>query len=117
MSIALHQSMPESAYKLLSLTRPFHRWKMPPSSALRFVVCKYTPNVGELEFDGSNITLRVSQTRNGQLSSLLITVAHEMLHLRLLKMGLANWEQHDTKAWKRGVNLICSAHGWDSKCF
>ena len=105
-----------ACYDLLRGTRPFSRWRLPEASALKFRVYRSKAERGELEKSGDVLTIGVSERSNGHLYSLLETLAHEMVHLRLIVLGVKSWDAHGAH-FDRLAQQVCLAHGFDPKAF
>jgi hypothetical protein len=108
MTFHLTPEVLRSTYDLLVLTRPFRGWKMPSSSEVIFRVLKTEQMSGDWSLDkkGRHV-IRVSKARHHTLHNVIMTVAHEMCHMK-----------DDTKAhhgWKfrRLAASVCRHHGFD----
>lgn len=102
-----------AAYELLRTTRPFLGWKLPDCGEIEFSVIKANTHYGDC--DGE--TIRVSRAKHGQLSTLLQTVAHEMIHLyQMHNRKAAPNGGHNADFHKRAAR-VCRVHGWDAKTF
>jgi SprT-like family len=58
--------------------------------------------------------IRVSEAKNGHTETLLATLSHEMLHLRLDLIG--DRSNHGVR-FRRMAAQVCRAHGFDLKAF
>jgi len=58
--------------------------------------------------------IRVSEARNGHVSTLMATMAHEMCHLRQEQTGDRG---HHTAAFRKMAARVCRSHGFDLKAF
>jgi len=103
-------------YDLLRATKPFHRWGLPSRDAIRFRTYRSKAERGTLERDGEQVVLSVSELSNGHLYSVIETIAHEMVHLRLLRLGVKSWERHGAR-FDHLAKAVCAAHGFDPKAF
>ncbi len=115
-TLHLNPGMIGTVYDVLRGTKPFHRWGLPEAEALTFRVYRSRAERGALERVGEKIILGVSEHSNGHLYSLIETVAHEMVHLRLLSLGMKNWERHGVR-FEHLAKAVCAAHGFDPKAF
>lgn len=104
------------AYDLLRGTKPFNRWRLPAGDCLRFRVYRSKSERGELERVGDRITIGISEQSNGHLYSLFETLAHEMVHLRLIGLGVKSWDSHGAQ-FERLARRVCIAHGFDPQGF
>jgi hypothetical protein len=107
-------AMLEAGYELLLTTLPFRRWKMPAVDEIHF----YAKTIdkpgthgtqGQYWFDGKSHHLQVNPARHFTLASMLMTLAHEMVHLRVgeLDRGAHGAEFH------RLADQVCRHHGFD----
>jgi len=109
--IVLTEAVLASAYDLLRATAPFHRWKMPPASDIKFKVLK-TKNY---DADCNGEVIRVSTGRHSSLAALLPTMAHEMVHLHQMSRGTFKPKSPHDSEFKRLLALVCKHHGFDAK--
>lgn len=58
----------------------------------------------------------VSARKHKHMASWLMTLAHEMVHLRLHIDRVPSWDGHGVE-FRRHAERICSAFGWDSEVF
>lgn len=104
-----------AGYELLRASPPFCRWNLPKSDAVRFRVLRTRTKFGDycpIPVD----TFRVSAGTVSQLEGMLIVLAHEIVHLRLKRMGAKNWDKHGEEFLKLSA-AVCKVHGWDVKGF
>lgn len=115
MTLRLTPEILESAYELLRQTQPFKGWKLPPADEVEFHVIR-DPNIfADCEMGAGDVPIiRVSERKNGHLSTLLATVAHEICHVRQFQQGDSG--NHNAMFWKL-ARRVCAVHGWDIKSF
>ena len=113
MSILITKATLIAAYDLLRTTAPFVGWKLPDSDAIDFAVIRDRTNYGDC--DGEKI--RVSSGRHGHLSTLLATVAHEMIHLHQMCCKLETPNTEHNADFRRRAARVCRLHGFDPKVF
>lgn len=101
-----------AAYEFLRQCPPFNQWGLPPAEALRFGTFKsrdsqadYTPKQGRI---------RVSRNRVATADRLLVTVAHEMVHLTQELMG--SRDTHNAMFYALAAD-VCEQLGFDPKEF
>lgn len=102
----------EAAYELLRTTAPFKRWKLPDPDTLEFRAVAIANNdQGELwhRADGS-FCLTVSPARHKTLHAAIMTLAHEMVHLR--EVALKSRGNHGT-VFNKLADSVCKHHGFD----
>jgi hypothetical protein len=104
------------AYELLRGTKPFYRWGLPEAEGLCFRVYRSKTERGEIEREGDRITIGISEQSNGHLYSVFETLAHEMVHLRLMVLGIKSWDCHGGH-FERLAQQVCAVHGFDPKSF
>jgi len=105
-----------ASYELLRSTKPFNRWHLPQAQNIRFRVYRSKAERGQLEREGERLIIGVSEHSNGHLYSLLETLAHEMVHLRMILLGMRSWNAHGVH-FERLARQVCAAHGFDLKAF
>ncbi len=115
MPIPLTKETLACGYDYLCSTPPFNRWKMPPSSEIKFSVVKHKDRMADYQMVGGVHHIRVSSrwigTRHEQTLS---TIAHEMVHLKMEKDGMR--ASHGQK-FQRLADRICKIHEFDRKTF
>jgi hypothetical protein len=113
MTLLITQATLIAAYDLLRTTSPFVGWKLPDAHAIDFAVIRDRTNYGDC--DGE--TIRVSSGRHGHLSTLLATVAHEMIHLHQMRYKLETPNTEHNADFRRRAARVCRLHGFDPKVF
>ncbi len=102
-----------AAYELLRASTPFRTLKLPPAFEVTFKLTRDRTKAGECDFDEAGI-ISVSAHYHGHLHSLLMTVAHEMVHLyQFIKLGKADHGEQ----FRKLADRVCRAHGFDPKLF
>jgi len=102
--------MCRAAYELLRASPPFSHWRLPRAEEIEFLV-KRIPEYGLFETPDRII---ISGTKNGRLSTLLETMAHEMAHLKLVHVDQDYTHRHPK--FRKLIADICDRHGFDPKC-
>ena len=102
----------EQIYELLRVTPPFKRWKLPEPDTLEFRTIKLPDdNHGEMwKRANGSLCLTVNPLRHKTLASATMTLAHEMVHLRL--EAFKSREDHGPRFHKL-ADQVCRAHGFD----
>ena len=110
-------AMIEGAYELLRTTPPFRGWKLPHADDVTFVVLRKRRPFADTHFDRKKgFMVRVSHTAHTQLSTLLATVAHEMIHIRQGQLG--QWHGPDHGAlFNKLADQVCWYHHFDRGAF
>lgn len=114
MSLHLTPAILIGAYEYLRATPPFRGWRLPGPDDIIFKVTR-TPNEhGSCHLDGADPVITISTACNSHTTTLLTTMAHEMVHLHhFLTTGSAT---HGV-AFRRAAKLVCRAHGFDPGSF
>lgn len=111
----------EAAYEFLRCTPPFNKWNLPEADEIEFhVVNKMRP---ERHFadcgigDSGEWCIRVAAKRHRHTQTVLMSMAHEMVHLHQMIRQLETPNtQHNADFWKRAAT-VCRHHGWDAGLF
>ncbi len=112
MGLPLTKETLKAAYDLLLLTPPFKRWKMPPSSAINFSITRSINSRGSAT--GMD-KIDISSRNIGRLDNLLMTMAHEMVHIYNHVKG--HTRAAHGKEFQRCADMICKHHGFDRQMF
>ena len=109
-----------AAYDLLVSTPPFCRWNLPDSDDIEFKVARDPHNFGWFTASGRGkkrkYLIAVSNRKVEYLSSLLATMAHELIHLHL-DMTRQDKKGEHNGAFNAIAKNICRLHGFDPKAF
>lgn len=121
MTMALTPEILESCYAFLATTPPFKGWRMPPPDEVEFIVSRDPTVRGKYEqyIRGRNIgtcCISISEVNNGHTFNVIRTMAHEMTHLHLDRIGKADAGEHGAN-FKRAAARVCKFHGFDPKDF
>ena len=112
MTLSLTPDILVATYELLLTTPPFRSWKLPPSDEIEFHITRSVKHFGTC--DGKSIT--ISDRKHGTLSNLLVTVAHEMVHLREFQTGARSDIQHGAE-FNKLADRVCRIHNFDRSAF
>lgn len=98
----------EGVYNLLLTTPPFNRWKLPDADDVVFIVIRDPNRSGDHYFKNGRHHIGISFRSHTTLQTLIMTVAHEMCHMK----------DHPAKAahgasFRRLADRVCKAHGFD----
>lgn len=103
------------AYSYLLTTLPFRRWKLPDADEIEFHVTNDKHVTGNCEVENSNrFTIRVSNVLVGRTSSLMETLAHEMVHVYLFRKKV---KALHGKEFQKLADATCREHGFDRALF
>ena len=114
MTLRLTPDMLAAGYDFLRMTEPFRRWKLPDSEELGFHVVRKAGLSADFGVEDAIPFIRVSEACNGHTSTLLASLAYEMIHLRQHLTG--DRELHGPR-FRRMAARVCAAHGFDPKIF
>jgi hypothetical protein len=100
-------------YEMLRAFPPYNRWSLPPSAKIKFHVLN-TPHLhGDWWIDGSKHHIRLSKKKHGHLSSLVESMAHEMIHARQrVNRTETSGAEHNAE-FHRLAKLVCKRFGFD----
>lgn len=118
MSLATPRRL-RAIYEFLVLFPPFARWQLPESGRIRFEVFPQADPYGEFTVEGERMCIRVSTALHWTLPTLIVTVAHEMAHLRQHMRGRLPGDMgnaHNAE-FHRAARLICQHLGFDGEKF
>ncbi len=112
------------AYDFLRTTQPFRRWMLPPMEGLptldgvTFRVMKTRHRQGLYKWDHRKNThvISVSQGQVSHTRTLIVVMAHEMVHLYQNMRGTDTRAQHNAEFY-RLARIVCRCHGFDSAEF
>ena len=109
--IALNGDIMAAAYDYLRSTPPFNRWGLPPSKDVGFRVTRSHREAGVCEvLDSGKIRVGMSSVLHGHSASILVTMGHEMIHVRQF---LRNDPATHGKAFQKMAEQVCEKHGFD----
>lgn len=119
MSLPLTPHVLAAGYDYLRATQPFKAWRLPPADEVEFGVTRHRDREGDhstYRWHTDEHIIRVSAYYVKNTESLLICLAHEMIHahMKIKKIGQRN--DHGTR-FKRLAKRVCSIHGWDTEKF
>lgn len=114
MTLPLDPAMLEAAYEYLRATPPFRRWKLPPGEEIEFHVIASQGLRGRCVGDRQDHSIAISAGTIGHTLSLMMAMAHEMIHVR---DNLAGIRAHHGSSFRRGAVQVCRYHGFDPKLF
>lgn len=116
MSLHITPAMLETAYELLRTTPPFRGWHLPLADDVTFHVVATPRMFADHSMEAGVHCIRVSQRKHGHLSTLLATLAHEMIHMREAMLKTPPRVAHG-KTFHRLAAQVCKFHGFDPGSF
>lgn len=115
MTLHITPHMLEAAYTLLQSTPPFSRWKLPLADDVEFRVTRGDTEYGACQIKNGVPVMEISFVDHGTLGSLIVTLAHEMIHLKM-RRDFPKEEDHGER-FQKYADSVCRAHGFDRRAF
>jgi hypothetical protein len=97
------------AYDYLCCTEPFCKWNMPSSDDVKFLVIKNPDRFAHYQMVNDVHHIAVSTRWVNRTDSLLVTLAHEMVHLHARSAGIRQRNAHG-RAFHALADLVCQHH-------
>ena len=119
MSLPLTPQILEAAYEFLRACPPFNRWKLPPGEEVEFSVIRLKDREGDhttYKRTDDHI-IRVSSKRIGHTHSLIVVMAHEMIHAKQSVTKTTTRGSMHNPEFRRLAASVCRTHGFDNKTF
>jgi hypothetical protein len=120
MTLPLTKEMLAGAYEYLKATPPFNKWHLPETEEVGFKVVRTRQKQGWYQWDGQRHTITGSYGRVAHTTTLMVLMAHEMIHLHLEETGMESKRgSNDTHnaAFRILAARVCKFHGFDPKAF
>lgn len=119
MSLVLTPAILEAAYEFLRVCPPFKAWRLPPADDVEFHVIARPDREGEYtRYCGTDDhIIGISGKRIGHTSSLIIAMAHEMIHLKQARAKTETKGAEHNAEFGVLSKRVCRIHGWDEKVF
>jgi predicted metal-dependent hydrolase len=112
MAITITKEVLRTTYELLALTRPFNKWGLPSSNEIIFKVLRTTERRGDYHKDSKGRhVIRVSQGACHTLHAVVLTVAHEMCHVKDETRADHGWR------FNQLADRVCKWHHLDRGLF
>ena len=125
--MAKHRHLPLSketiagAYEYLVTTPPFNEWNMPDASDISFRVMRRRDESACIYRwrEGKQIKYQIGVSSGcvGHTMTLMVSVAHEMLHLHMDITGMSKSVAEHNAAFWQIADEICQIHGFDPQSF
>lgn len=117
MTFPLHPQHIEAIYECLRALPPFSRWKLPHGEDVVFRTAYRQDARGEYRrLPSGDHEIMVSTACCGHWDTIVMTVAHEMIHLHQERQGLASPSNHN-EAFVRTARRVARMYGWDPLAF
>lgn len=105
--------MMERTYELLRLTPPFRGWNLPHADEIEFrAVNMRGQDQGYCQHLGTHHCIALATNKHSTLHSLTLTIAHEMVHLRMEHAHPKDRAHHGAR-FKRYADMVCRHHTFD----
>ena len=102
-------------YDCLRVLPPFDKYKLPDSDGIEFRTTARRDIFGEFQYSKPPI-ITISSSMHSHTFTVLLTLAHEMIHLVQAIHKSDNKNQHNAE-FKRLAKRVCHLHGFDYKAF
>ena len=118
MTLPLTPRVIEAAYEYLRATEPFSAWHLPHADDVEFAVTRHRDREGDHStYRGTTEhIIRVSSYHIKTTRTLLVCLAHEMIHAHMDRAKLNQRNDHGSQ-FKRLAARVCSVHGWEVEKF
>lgn len=117
MTLKLTPDILRAAYDFLVTTEPFDTWNLPAGEDVTFEVMKTHTSYGDhYKRPYKPHRIRISSSNVGHTQTLIVTMAHEMIHLYQVHHKFVD-RQHHGVAFQKLALLVCAHHGFDPKPF
>lgn len=114
MTLPLTHETLYGAYKFLCATPPFVRWNLPEAADVKFRVVRDRTLHGWHRCIAGKHTIAISGSSVGHTLSLVMTMAHELVHMHQKRTGM---RVNHGLAFQKLAQQICKIHGFDPKAF
>ena len=105
----------KNIYNMLVVCEPFEKWNMPLAAQIRFVVNADPDVMGTYMYDDGEKwehIITISTARCGFLDTVILTMAHEMIHMSFHRRKGNKWAQHG-KEFRARCHLVGKELGLD----
>lgn len=117
MSLQITPDRLGAVYAMLRTFPPFSRWRLPPAEDVRFHVAKTDKWHAAWWINENTHHIEVSAKKHGQLSSLVCSMAHEMIHVRQrITKSETKGAEHNAE-FRRLGKLVSARFGFDAGQF
>ena len=118
MTLPLNKETLAAAYDYLCTTPPFNKWNLPESDDVVFCVGSHPGLRGWYKIDdkGRHV-ITISRRCIGNSTSLISTMAHEIVHLYQRDTRIETPGAEHNAAFKKLAKQVCCYHGFDPLLF
>lgn len=117
MALILTPEILANTYRLLSSTLPFRNWNLPDANDVLFKVVRDKRLRGWHRFVKGKHTIAVSRNVISHTLFLMMTMAHEMVHVYEGHVGIGREDVQHSRAFIKLADRVCAVHGFDPKMF
>ncbi len=115
MTLRMTARVMRASYEYLRETPPFRRWHLPPGEELQFSV--FTSDEDQGRCYPEPFGIGVSRNYIGRTESLMVVMAHEMIHVhQMSRIGALGFIGHNAE-FRRLAARVCDVHGFDPLMF
>lgn len=120
MSLKISEDMLVALYEYFAASKPFSDWNMPPAEDVIFKVAR-TPHLygwSQIAVEGRGRNRKVqhyitiSGGRQAHTYTLMLTMAHEMIHVHQERVCVGSKTEHGP-AFKKLAREVAKHHGFD----
>ncbi len=105
-----------AVYDCLRAFPPFAGWRLPPSDEIEIHIGVQEDAYAIYHRTGDQHGITVSMLLVTDWSTLVETVAHEMVHLHQARAGTETRAEHN-REWRRLAAKVCASFGWNVERF
>lgn len=114
MPIHLNKEMLAHCYDMLAATHTMSRWNLPPAEDVKFRIIRRKDRYAHHEVVGGVHHIAVSSTFVGTFQTLIMTMAHEMIHVH---QDLTGMPRDDGKGFAKIADRVCKELEFDRLIF
>ena len=114
--LKLTPDMLRAAYEFLCTTEPFCKWNLPDGEDVEFRVGMTVRYAGTHQMDCGRHIISMSATKVTDTLELIVTMAHEMIHLFMRDVDIDEFEPHNTSFMKL-ARQVCKIHSFEYEHF
>lgn len=105
-----------TAYEFLSTCDPFDSWNLPHGDDVTFQVNRSRVFQGLHDLYRGRHRIRISERHVSTVQTLMIVVAHEMIHVHENEVNIETRAEHSEAFWKL-ADQVCSSLGFNRDGF
>jgi hypothetical protein len=117
MTLRITADLLRATYDMLNCCAPFDKFNLPDGEDVTFRVIKDKTLYGWYQQDGDQHVIAVSSAKCGHLFTVVMTMAHEMVHLIQRESGMDVKRSFHGPAFQKLATKVCDHLGFDPKMF